>query len=480
MTIIPTISKFLFVGILISTLAYACSEKSQAVIQEPEEFAASKMLFTNNCSSCHGAQMQMFVDRKWKHGNTKDSLALSIRNGYADLGMPAFDSIFTPEQITELVDYIADGISKTNEFTFKNPFNPDTIFTDAGQSYTVELITDEVDAAWGYAFLPDNSMLITDKDGDMYHRTVDGEMNAISNVPKVLNKGQGGLLDVELDPSYASNNQIYISYSKFKKEEEKDVATTAVIRAKLSGTALTEVTEIFEALPYLSTKHHYGGRLEFDRDGYLFISVGDRGKRDDNPQSLENHCGKIHRINSDGSIPVDNPFVDDPKAMKSIWSYGHRNPQGLTYDATTNTMWEHEHGPRGGDELNIIKKGENFGWPLASYGLNYSGTTFTSKTEIDGMINSEKYWVPSIAPCGMAQVTSDLYGDWKGDLLVGSLRFKYIAKVKMDKLAAGDDTPLVKNIGRVRNVKLDNEGYIYVSTEKPGSIYKLIPNQENI
>ena len=214
------------------------------------------------------------------------------------------------------------------------------------------------------------------------------------------------------------------------------------------------------------------------KDGYLFISVGDRGKRDDNPQSLANHCGKIHRINSDGSIPEDNPFVDTLDAIKSIWSYGHRNPQGLVYDTKTNTLWEHEHGPRGGDELNIIKKGENYGWPLASFGINYNGTTFTNKTEIEGMTNSEKYWVPSIAPCGMAQVTSDKYPEWKGDILVGSLRFKYIAKVALEKNKAGADVPLVKNVGRVRNVKLDREGYIYVSTENPGAIYKLLPANE--
>ena len=309
----------------------------------------------------------------------------------------------------------------------------------------------------------------------MFHRMTDGTLNKISNVPTVLDKGQGGLLDVELDPNFAENNVVYISYSKFKKEGDKELATTAVVSATYSNNSLKDVTEIFEAQPYLSTKHHYGGRLEFDDKGYLFISVGDRGRRDDNPQSLENHCGKIHRVNPDGSIPEDNPFVNTEKAMKSIWSYGHRNPQGLVFDPKTGTLWEHEHGPRGGDELNVIKKAANYGWPLASFGLNYNGTIFTNLTEIEGMENSIKYWVPSIAPCGMAMVTSDKYGYWKGDILVGSLRFKYLAKVAIDGMVAGADTPLVKNIGRMRNVKLDNEGYIYVSTELPGAIYKLIP-----
>ena len=459
-------------------LLIACNPNTESAIAEIDPFESAKKIYSATCASCHGQQMQMFVDRKWKHGTTDDSLAMSITNGYLEGGMPSFDTIYSEVQIKELVAYIQDGISKTGEFTFEDPFNPDTTFNDGGISYTLELITDSVDVPWGYVFLPDNSMIINDKDGDMYHRDPNGTLTSISNAPKVVNKGQGGLLDIELDPDYTSNGLLYISYSKGKMDGDKELITTAVIRAKYENHSLTDVHEILEAQPYLSTRHHYGGRLEFDKDGYLFVSVGDRGKRDDNPQSLANHCGKIHRINSDGSIPEDNPFVDTLDAVKSIWSYGHRNPQGLVYDAKTNTLWEHEHGPRGGDELNIIRKGDNYGWPLASFGINYNGTTFTNKTEIEGMTNSEKYWVPSIAPCGMAQVTSDKYPEWKGDILVGSLRFRYIAKVALEKNKAGADVPLVKNVGRVRNVKLDREGYIYVSTENPGAIYKLLPANE--
>ncbi|WP_235296097.1 PQQ-dependent sugar dehydrogenase [Portibacter marinus] len=450
---------------------YACGANSELNKIEKDQFAEAKSLYASNCASCHGQQMAMFVDRNWKHGSDPDSLALSIKKGYPDDGMPAFEALFSEEQVQELVKYITYGIDNRESFSFDDPFNPDTIFETDGLKYRLELISDEVDVPWGYAFLPDNSMLITDISGELYHRSVEGELQEIGNVPEVVHAGQGGLMDVELDPDFETNNLVYISYSKGKDDKQ----TTAVIRAKLGEKQLEDVTEIFEALPYLSTRHHYGGRLEFDPDGYLMITVGDRGRRDDNPQSLENHCGKVHRINSDGSIPQDNPFVGQANAMESIYSYGHRNPQGLIYDADRGIMWEHEHGPRGGDELNIVRKGENFGWPVVSFGINYNGTTFTNKTEMEGMTEPEKYWVPSIAPCGMALVYSDLYPEWKGDLLIGSLRFKYVTKVSEDM----SEVSMLKNIGRVRNVKLDREGYIYVSVEEPGAIYKLIPILEN-
>lgn len=462
--------KWKILWVLASILIISCMSKNDRSEVINDEYAEAKSLFTANCASCHGAQVEMFVDRKWKHGKTSDSLMASIKGGYPDLGMPSFDSTFTDEQVNKLAKYISFGIANRDSYTFENTFNADSIFETDGVKYRLELISDLIEVPWGFVFLPDNSILITDIDGELHHRSKSGDLTVIANVPKVLAKGQGGLLDIELDPFYESNKTIYISYSKAKGDE----ATTAVISAKFDGQKLMEVKEIFEALPYLPTKHHYGSRLEFDNEGYLYVSVGDRGRRNDNPQSLDNHCGKIHRINKDGSIPEDNPFVNKAGAMPSIWSYGHRNPQGLFFDNKSKVLWEHEHGPRGGDELNIISKGKNYGWPLASFGLNYNGTTFTTKTEIDGMKNAEKVWVPSIAPCGMAQVKGNKYPAWEDQLLVASLRFKYLAKVAKD----GSELQMLKNIGRMRNVKLDREGYIYVSTEEPGRIYKLIPVKE--
>ncbi len=215
--------------------------------------------------------------------------------------------------------------------------------------------------------------------------------------------------------------------------------------------------------------------MAFDPEGYLYFSVGDRGNRDENPQNLDNHCGKIHRIHDDGSIPDDNPFVSEEGAMPSIYSYGHRNPQGMAVHPTTGAIWTHEHGPRGGDEVNIIRKGDNYGWPVISYGINYDGTSFTQITEKEGMEQPLHYWVPSIAPCGAAFVASDRYPGWEGDFLVGSLRFEYLNRCQINGDEIASEEILMENIGRLRSVATGPDGYVYVGVEDPGAIYRLMP-----
>lgn len=233
--------------------------------------------------------------------------------------------------------------------------------------------------------------------------------------------------------------------------------------------------KIFQALPYSDKDYHYGSRIEFDRDGYLYFSVGDRGARDENPQNLYNHGGKIHRINDDGSIPSDNPFIDSSGAMPSIYSYGHRNPQGIALHHETGEIWSHEHGPMGGDEINIIKKGRNYGWPVITYGINYDGTIITEDTAMDGMEQPILYWTPSIAPCGMAFVEGNVYPEWKGNLLVGSLSYTYLARCELEGNKVIHQEKLLDGIARIRNVKMGPDGYIYVATESPGKILKIIP-----
>ncbi len=460
--------KYIIVFCTLALFTLSCGDNASKQIVGADIHEEARSIYTTDCASCHGAKMEMFTDRKWKNGNEKEALVSSISDGYPDLGMPSFDSLFTAEQISKLAAYIRSGIDGRAEYSFEESFNADSTFESDGVRFKLELITDEVGVPWGFVFLPDTTMLITGVSGKLFHKNLrNDQMVEIAGLPKVVHEGQGGLLDIELDPDFSANKRCYISYSKGKGDE----ATTAVVSAIFSKGQLTEIREIFEALPYLPTKHHYGGRLEFDAEGLLYISVGDRGRRNELPQTLNNHCGKVHRIHSDGSIPSDNPFVGQEGAKPSIYSYGHRNPQGLSYDKDTKIMWEHEHGPRGGDELNILQSGKNYGWPVVSFGINYNGTTFTNETSRSDMIDSEKYWVPSIAPCGMAIVKSDQYPAWQNDLLVASLRFQYLNKVKSDY----SEVSMLKNIGRMRNVRLDNEGYIYVSTEEPGAIYKLIP-----
>ena len=295
------------------------------------------------------------------------------------------------------------------------------------ESYIAETVINNIAIPWGMAFLPDGSMLVTEKGGELF-RVKNNSKTAISGVPVSKVNGQGGLMDVALHPDYSKNGWIYLSYSS--PEGEGKGTNTAIMRAKLQGNALSDQEVLYKASPNSDRGQHFGSRIVFDDKGYLYFSIGDRGNRDENPQDITRDCGKIYRLKDDGSIPQDNPFVNASHAKRAIYSFGHRNPQGLVKNPFTGEIWEHEHGPKGGDEINIIKAGKNYGWPKASFGINYNGTSFTDHTTIPGMENPVFYWIPSIAPSGMAFVTSDKYPKWKGSLLVGSLAFQYLERLE--------------------------------------------------
>jgi len=337
-------------------------------------------------------------------------------------------------------------------------------------NYTTEVIVPDLDIPWGMVFLPDESILITEKSGKLIHFK-DGKKTNIEGLPEIYVRGQGGLMDIELDPNYKTNGWLYFSYASAQGEENGG----NIMRAKLKGNQLVENQLLYKAGPNTKKGQHFGSRIEFDNDGYLYFSVGDRGNRDENPQDVNRDGGKIYRINDDGSIPTDNPFIDTPNAKKAIYSYGHRNPQGMTMHPLTGKIWTHEHGPKGGDEINIIQKGKNFGWPKISYGVNYIGTKFTENTSLPNMEQPLFYWVPSIAPSGMTFVSSNKYPDWKGNLLVGSLKFKYVERLALKNNKVIKREKLLEGMGRVRNVKQGPDGYIYVALEGKG-IVKIIPN----
>ncbi|MCF7567762.1 PQQ-dependent sugar dehydrogenase [Sabulilitoribacter arenilitoris] len=339
--------------------------------------------------------------------------------------------------------------------------------------YTTEIVVPDLNIPWGMTFLPDNSILITEKSGELIHFK-EGNKITIEGVPEIYARGQGGLLDIELHPDYISNGWIYISYAS--QEGEGEGGNTAITRAKLNGHALTDKQLIYKASENTKKGQHWGSRIEFDDAGYLYFSIGDRGNRDVNPQDITRDGGKIYRLNSDGSIPEDNPFVDTSGAISAIFSYGHRNPQGMVKNPFTGAIWVNEHGPKGGDEINIIESGNNYGWPVISYGINYSGTTFTDITEKEGMEQPLFYWVPSIAPSGMAIVNSDNYPDWKGNVLVGSLKFKYLERLVLKDNKVIKREKLFEDIGRVRNVVQAPDGYIYVAVEGNG-IVKIVPEK---
>ncbi len=331
-----------------------------------------------------------------------------------------------------------------------------------------------IDIPWGMAFLPNGDMLVTEIKGKMFRH--DGnQLLEISGIPEVWVHGQGGLLDVAVHPNFEQNNWIYFTYSSVQKEGELgEGGTTELVRAELNGTEVQNIESLYKGKHNSEKPFHFGSRIVFDDQGYLYFTIGDRGNRDVNPQDIQRDGGKVYRLKDDGGIPKDNPFVNEEGSRSAIFSYGHRNLQGLIYHPVYKTIWEHEHGPRGGDELNEIKKGANYGWPVITYGINYSGTSITDETSKQGMEQPLYYWVPSIAPSGMAYVDSDIYPNWKGNILIGSLSFQYLERLVMKDKKMAKREKLLEEIGRVRDVEQGPDGYIYVSVEGKG-ILKLVP-----
>ncbi|WP_026376577.1 PQQ-dependent sugar dehydrogenase [Aestuariibacter salexigens] len=363
---------------------------------------------------------------------------------------------------------LSASVSLVNAQQQEIPLSP------SASKYRLELITRDVQIPWGMVWLNESELLVTNRAGDL-RLVKDGKLidEAIKGVPEVHAERQGGLLDVEIDPNYSENGWIYFSYSGYEGEGEGN--NTSIMRARLKDMQLVDKQLLFHGYPNTDRVHHYGSRIEFDKQGYLYFSIGDRGQRDVHPQRLDHDPGKIHRIKADGSVPDSNPFVGRDDARPTIYSYGHRNPQGMAMHPVTGDIWTHEHGPRGGDEINIIKAGANYGWPEITYGINYNGTTITEETARDGMQQPEWYWVPSIAPSAMQFITSDKYPDWQGHLLVGSLKFAHVVLVELDGSKVVGHSKLFEGAGRIRSMATHPNGDLYIGTDGNG-IYRVVPN----
>ncbi len=382
--------------------------------------------------------------------------------------------------ILSLVILACKGPQSTVSETMDGP-NRAAAAADGSMRLTADAIEPKVvfeyeDILWGFQWLPDGRMIATDKAGKLLIVAADGASKEITDgVPTVKNVGQGGLLDILPAQDFAESRKIYLSWSKPADENnpsESD-ANTAVGYGTLSAdeTKLEDFKVIYEAGPKTGKPYHYGSRMVWGpKDGMLYFTIGDRGDRDINPQDSTRDGGKVYRIGPDGEIPADNPLVDTDNTKSAIYSWGHRNPQSLTVHPATGEIWETEHGPRGGDELNLIEAGKNYGWPVISYGINYNGTQFTQLVSKDGMEQPVHYWVPSIAPSGMAFVTGDRYPGWEGDLMVGSLKFMRLQHVQMDGKNVLGEQKIINNMGRVRDVRMGPDGYIYASVEGEGIV----------
>jgi len=337
--------------------------------------------------------------------------------------------------------------------------------------YTYEVVADSIDIPWGLTFLNADEILVTDKAGTLYH-VENGIKTEIAGLPPVYVRGQGGLLDIAVAPNYAETGIIYFTTSSPLGEEKG--GHTALYSTQLENNALVNTKLLYKGDFNTKKGQHWGSRISFDNAGHLYFSIGDRGNREVNPQDITRDGGKIYRLNLDGSIPADNPFIHLSNSRSAIYSYGHRNPQGMVTHPETGEIWTHEHGPRGGDEINIIKAGKNYGWPIITYGINYSGTPITDMTEKEGLEQPLYYWLPSIAPSGMAFSSSDIYPNWKGDLFVGSLKFEYLERLELEKNQVVKREKVLDSIGRVRNVEEGPDGYLYVGVEGKG-ILKIVP-----
>ncbi len=429
-------------------------------------------LYSDLCAGCHGvglggASAPSLADNNFQYGATDEKILANITNGIEEAGMPAFGDGLDAQQKQDLLAYIRNGSKLSKAATAVDDVPNET------SGVKVEDFITGLEAPWGIAFIPGTTdWLVTQKAGQLLHISGD-KRTEISAIPTVNSSGQGGLLDVAFDPDYAENGWVYMSLSD-PLDSDPSMAMTMIVRGKIIDGAYTSQEVLFQARDedYVKGGRHFGSRITFDNEGHLFFSIGDRGMKD-MAQDVTLPAGKIYRLNRDGSIPADNPLVGEAGAYEGIFTYGNRNPQGLIVHPETGVLWETEHGPKGGDELNIISLGKNYGWPVISYGRNYNGTVLTPFTEKEGMEQPISQWTPSIAVCGLDVYTGDLFPEWKGRLLAGALRYKQIRLIDVSGNSYGGESIILENEGRVRDVTTGPDGAIYAALES--KIVRLSP-----
>src|SRR6056297_303248 len=354
---------------------------------------------------------------------------------------------------------------------FADPGEPADVIDTEEHSIFVEDVVEGLGVPWGVAFLPNGNVLITEREGPV--RIVEGGIlreDPIANAPEVVVRNQGGMLDVTLHPNYEDNGWIYLSFAK---PGPANGTVTSLERMRLEGYEFVDREEIYTGNEFTERGHHFGGRIAFDDDGHLYFTIGDRGEQDKS-QDLTLSNGNVFRLNDDGSIPEDNPFVGQD-GLDEIYSYGHRNIQGMAVHPETGEIWTNEHGARGGDELNNPKAGNNYGWPEITHGVNYDGSPITPDTARAGMEQPVYHWTPSIAPSGMAFVAGDRYPNWTGDILNGALKFQLISRIEIEDGEYAHEERILEGIGRIRDVEMGPDGYIYFTNETEGTLSRIVP-----
>jgi glucose/arabinose dehydrogenase/mono/diheme cytochrome c family protein len=466
-------------GACTAVLSLAASQQPDPA---PLRFAdAASKLYGELCASCHGAQLQgaqapSLVDDIWTHGSSDDDLARSIRDGWPANGMPAFGGGLSAEHVRSLVVYIREMGGGGHPWLLP-PGRPPGPVTKKSErhGFRLETLVAGLDTPWGIDFLPDGRLIFTDRVG-LVRTIVNGTLDpaVIGGVPSVWVRQDGGLMDIAVHPQFAKNGWIYLSF--VEPGPENGSSTTRVIRARIRHHQLVDQQSIFQAPPelYWVDNTHYGSRFIFDSEGYLYFSLGDRGRRDLS-QDLSSPYGKLHRVHDDGRAPADNPFVDTPDAVKSIWSYGHRNPQGFAFHPVTGELWSSEHGPRGGDELNVIERGRNYGWPVVTDGIDYDGTAISLINAHEGMEPPIVQWTPTIAPAAVVFYTGDRFPHWRHHLFIGTLAGEHLRRIETSGRRVTHQEVLFTEFGRVRDVTVGPDGYLYLALNGPGRIARLVP-----
>jgi aldose sugar dehydrogenase len=465
----------LVLGILV--MAFAISAQAQR--QRRGSIADT---YAQLCINCHGAnlqggQAQSLLDDVWVAGGDDESLARSIRNGFPEKGMPAWGQAIPEKEIRAMVIYIREQRERHQRglLQFNKPADSITAKSQLHE-YQVNTWIGGVKEPWSLAFLPGGKALLTEKTGGLL-LVENGKLveSPIKGVPAVDSAGQAGLFDVVPHPNYASNGWIYLAFADPRSDDGNRRALTRIIRGRIREGTLADQQDIFRAAPEFYSRAagvHYGGRIAFDQAGFPFFTIGERGNGA-NAQNLSVPMGKVHRVHDDGRIPADNPFVKDTSAQKTIWSYGHRNPQGLAIHPATGELFDLEHGPRGGDELNLVQKGRNYGWPVITYGMNYDGSAMTDLTAKEGMEQPVTYWVPSLAVCGMNFYVGDLFPKWKHQLFIATLAAEELLRldVKNGKFVAQE--VIFKGLGRIRHVIGGPDGALYALL--PSRVVRITP-----
>lgn len=471
--------------------------------EQPARPNALTELYDDQCASCHGATLAggraaSLLDDTWTYGGDDRSLMHSIREGRPEADMPAFKGLLSDAQMRALVVFIREAALRARG-TPAERATPmvNRVIKSERHAFEVQTVSEGLETPWAIAFLPDGRMLVTERPGRL-RMIENGKLlpEPIGGTPAVWSHQDGGLFDVELHPDYARNGWIYLSYSEqgdapsgntaFTGTPPNSPSMTVIIRGRVRDGKWVDQETLYRAAPelYWNNNSHYGSRFIFDRQGHLFYSIGDRGRQDD-AQDLSLPNGKIHRVTDAGKIPRDNPFSNRRGALGSIWSYGNRNPQGLAWHPVTGTLWSTEHGPRGGDELNIIERGRNYGWPVISYGL-LDGGLATESTAKEGMEQPIAQWTPSPGVCPIVFYTGNRFPNWKNDLFLGSMGHEELRRLVLNGDKVLKQEVLFRGIGRVRDIVIGPDGYLYLalanpgaslSSTTPGRIVRLVPVQ---